>query len=47
MNPAIHFLFLTTVAFAIFALVMAYGWVASVDKRLAALEKERCTDPQE
>ena len=38
MNPGIHFLILTTIAFAIFALVMAYGWVGSVDRRLKDLE---------
>lgn len=47
MNPGIHFLLLTTVAFAIFALVMAYGWVGSVDKRLEALEADRDRESDE
>lgn len=45
MNPGIHFLILTSIAIAIFALVMAYGWVGSVDKRLTALESDRSKDP--
>lgn len=44
MNPALHILILTSIAVAIFALVMAYGWVSQVDRRLQSLET---TDSEE
>jgi len=40
MNPGIHILILTTIAVAIFALVMANGWVNQVERRLTSLESK-------
>ena len=44
MNPGIHALVLTSIAIAIFTVVMAWGWVGSVDKRLTALEHDRAPE---
>ena len=44
MNPSIHALVLTSIAIAIFTVVMAWGWVGSIDKRLTALEQKRASE---
>ncbi|MFT4010677.1 MAG: hypothetical protein QM655_11625 [Nocardioidaceae bacterium] len=44
MTPTIHALVLTSIAVAIFTVVMAWGWVGSVDRRLRELERSRDAD---